>query len=302
MHKTAPYTLKHLRYFVALANHKHFGKAAEACFVTQPTLSAALKELEDLLEITLFERTKRKVILTLDGETLLPAARALLIQADDFMQLAQNRKGALSYSLRVGIIPTIGPYLLPKIMQPLRQRFPDLRLYLKEDQTHRLLESLQEGSLDLLILALPYQMEGVDSFVFHQDPFLLALPPQHNLCNKAAITHADLQDETLLLLSEGHCLRDHALAACSLQTYKENNAFSATSLSTIVQMVAGDLGVTLLPQLALDAGLTQGTGLKTIPMAQGSPARDIGLVWRQSSARHADFRHLGTSLQEILAP
>jgi len=302
MSKSTPFTLKHLRYFTSLARHKHFGKAAEACFITQPTLSTAIKELEDTLGLALFERTKRRVFLTLDGENLLPHAQALLLQADEFMDLAQTRKGPLHYSLRLGVIPTIGPYLLPRIMAPLRQTFPDLTLYLKEDQTHRLLEDLHEGRLDLLILALPYQSEGIHHFIFHQDPFLVTVPKGHPLSHKDHIAQNDLQGESLLLLSEGHCLRDHALAACALTSYQENNEFAATSLSTIVQMVAGHLGITLLPKLALEGGVLTNTDLVTIPMAAGSTGRDIGLVWRQTSQRTADFQQLGQYLQDLLAP
>lgn len=296
----AIYTLKHLKYFITLAEVKHFGHAAQACFVTQPTLSAAIKELEDILGLQLFERTRRSVLLTPQAHDILERAKEIVLQADALMELAHAKGKPLHGELRVGVIPTIAPYLLPDLMTKVRNAYPELLLYLKEDQTERLLHALNDGQLDLLILALPYEHDGIDSEIFMQDPFYCALPPKHPLARKKAIRNADLFDENLLLLEEGHCLRDHALAACSWPKNKTSDEFAATSLATIVQMVANGLGLTLLPEMAVRSGITQGTGLKNIPLDHESPARDIGLVWRKTSGRSTEFRMLADFLKEAL--
>lgn len=293
-----PYTLKHLRYFLAVAELKHFGKAAQACFVTQPTLSAAIKELEESLGIRLLERTKRSVLVTPIGLDILERAKIIIEQAEGLMEIAQSQHTPLSGTIRLGVIPTIGPYLLPKLMARLRAQYPDLKLYLKEDQTERLLSQLKEGHLDILILALPYTAQSIETYSFADDPFYLALPNDHHLADKTIIHNDDIINENLLLLEEGHCLRDHAMAACSWAEAKSHNEFSATSLTTIVQMVANGLGVTLLPEMALNSGIMQGTGLKTIPLSDDSPARQIGLVWRKTSGRTAEFNMLGDFLKE----
>ncbi|WP_135075941.1 hydrogen peroxide-inducible genes activator [Terasakiella sp. SH-1] len=298
----ASFSLKHLKYFIAVGEHKHFGRAAQACFVTQPTLSAAIKEFEDLLGVQLFERTKRHVLVTPIGEELLERAKAIILEANALMEFAQSKGNPLNGDLRLGVIPTIAPFLLPKLMHAIRDEFPDLTLYLKEDQTARLLDSLHGGHLDLLILALPYEAEGVETLTFMQDSFYCALPLSHPMCDHKAIMPHDLYDEDLLLLEEGNCIREHAMAACSWPSNKGPNEFGATSLSTIVQMVANGLGITLLPQMAIEAGIDKGCDIKTIPLAQNSPPRDIGLVWRKTSGRAEEFKMLATFLKETLAP
>ncbi|SCA57810.1 putative hydrogen peroxide-inducible genes activator [Candidatus Terasakiella magnetica] len=296
----ATYTLKHLKYFMAVAQHQHFGKAAQACFVTQPTLSAAIKEFEEILGLQLFERTKRSVLLTSVGEELLERAKEISIQADALMELAQSRRAPLSGELRLGVIPTIAPYLLPKFMHAVRDSYPDLTLYLKEDQTERLLSSLHNGQLDILILALPYEHDGIESYTFMQDPFYCAFPKTHKLGRKKSIKNEDIFEETLLLLEEGHCLRDHALAACSWPQKQQTNEFGGTSLTTLVQMVANGLGLTLLPEMAVQSGITNGCDITAIPLAKESPPRDIGLVWRKTSGRGDEFKMLGSFLEESL--
>ena len=296
----AIYTLKHLKYFMAVAELKHFGKAAEACFVTQPTLSAAIKEFEDIIGMKLLERTKRHVLVTPIGEEILERAKEIVMMADGLQEFALSRKAPLTGELRLGVIPTIGPYLLPKFMNKVRAQFPELVLYLKEDQTARLLTSLKEGHLDILILALPYESDGIECFNFAKDPFFAAIPSTHALSKKKTIKNEDIFDENLLLLEEGHCLRDHAMAACSWAGAQRTNEFAATSLSTIVQMIANGLGITLLPQMAIEAGITQGCDIKTIPLHKNSPPRDIGLVWRKTSGRTEEFKALGNFLKENL--
>lgn len=295
----ATYTLKHLKYFISVAKFKHFGRAADACFVTQPTLSAAIREFEDILGVQLLERTKRSVLITPIGEEVLKRAKDILVQADSLMEMARSKGAPLNGELRLGVIPTIGPYLLPQIMEDVRRHFPDLTLYLKEDQTERLLAALKEGQLDVLILALPYESDAIDSYTFMQDRFFCALAKDHPLAQKKQIENQQIISENLLLLEEGHCLRDHAMAACSWEGARNINEFGATSLSTIVHMVANGLGITLLPEMAIKAGITRGTDLITIPLAKSSPPRDIGLVWRKTSGRKEEFTLLGHFLKEI---
>ncbi|MDV7338987.1 LysR substrate-binding domain-containing protein [Terasakiella sp. A23] len=295
----ATYTLKHLKYFIAVAKYQHFGQAADACFVTQPTLSAAIKEFEEILGLQLLERTKRSVLITPTGKEVLARAQEIVVQADGLMEMAKTKGSPLTGELRLGVIPTIGPYLLPQIMQNIRSHFPDLTLYLKEDQTERLLESLKEGQLDVLILALPYESDAIETSIFMQDDFFCAVPADHALASNSHIENAEIVEENLLLLEEGHCLRDHAMAACSWAGAKNINEFGATSLSTIVQMVANGLGITLLPKMAIDAGITRGTDLATLPLSKDSPPRDIGLVWRKTSGRGDEFTTLAKFLQEM---
>ncbi len=292
----AIYTLKHLKYFIAVAEQKHFGKAAESCYVTQPTLSAAIKEFEDLLGLQLLERTKRSVLITPIGEEILIQAKEIVLKADALMEFAHSKGAPLSGELKLGIIPTIAPYLLPRLMQKVRNAYPDLTLYLREDQTARLLQNLNNGQLDLLVIALPYEDDGIETFTFMQDPFYCAVPENHPLAKKKLIKSEDLYDENLLLLEEGHCMRQHALAACSWPQNKNTQGFAATSLTTVVQMVANGLGLTLLPQMAIDSGVTLHSSIKTIPMAKDSPPRDIGLAWRKTSGRREEFKTLGTFL------
>lgn len=289
-------TLRQLRYLVALAEHRHFGRAAESCLATQSTLSAGLQELENLLGVTLVERTKRKVMLTPLGEEVVARARVVLRGAEDIADLAAASAEPLSGPLRLGVIPTIGPYLLPRALPSLREAYPHLRLYLREDLTARLLERLASGDLDAVLIALPYDSPDMESMVVGEDPFVLACPPDHALAAKAQITSMDLMDADLLLLEEGHCLREHALAACRLPGPAKGDGILGTSLATLVQMVANGLGVTLLPQMAVQGGVLGGTDLVTRPLAEGGN-RLIGLAWRPSSPRKAEFHALGEFLR-----
>lgn len=288
-------TLRQLRYLVALAEHHHFGRAAEACFATQSTLSAGLQELEALLGATLVERTKRKVLMTPLGDAVVARARDVLRGAEDITDLVRAAGRPLSGPLRLGVIPTIAPFLLPKALPELRRSYPDLKLVLREDLTARLLERLANAELDLALLALPYDAPDMEMASLWEDPFLLACPAAHPLAAKQTVTGADLAGTNLLLLEEGHCLRDHALAACSLPAPSGAENILGTSLGTLVQMVASGLGVTLLPQMAVDAGILRGTDLVTRPLAGGG-SRRLGLAWRRSTARKDEFRLLGQAL------
>lgn len=294
-------TLRQLSYLVALADHRHFGRAAESCFVTQSTLSAGLQELEGLLGVTLVERTKRRVMPTPLGEEIVARARRLLRDAEDLADTARAAAEPLSGLVRLGVIPTIAPYLLPRVLPGLRAAHPRLKLHLREDQTARLLEALSGGDLDVVLLALPYPAEDLETEEIGADPFLLACPPDHPLARLKQVAAADLAGADLLLLEEGHCLREHALAACRLPSV-QGRGLQATSLHTLVQMVANGLGVTLLPRLAVDAEVTRGVDLVLRPLADGeAAARHLGLAWRRSSPRRGEYRLLAEELRRLTA-
>lgn len=293
-------TLKQLRYLVALAEEKHFSRAAARSFVTQSTLSAGIKELEEILGAKLVERTKRSVMLTTLGKEISIRARGLLRQAEDITELAAAGREPLTGELRFGVIPTIGPYLLPRIMPRLREAYPELKLNLREEQTLRLLDLLGKGQLDVVLMALPYQMQGVESLFLADDPFFAGLPKGHPLTARKRLSSDELDPDTLLLLEEGHCLRDHALSVCHLEQSAIRQGFEATSLHTLVQMVNFGLGVTLLPKIAIDGGVLSGTNIEVRPLEGPHVSRQIGLVWRQTSGREQEFRLLGESLKDAL--
>ena len=294
-------TLRQLRYLVALAEHKHFGRAAEACFATQSTLSAGLQELDNLLDVKLVERSKRRVMLTPLGEAIVARSRTVLREAEDIAELASASKDPLSGALRLGVIPTIGPYLLPRALPPLRQAYPNLRLYLREDMTARLLDALNDGDIDVALIALPFQTDELAVRPLGRDPFQLACRSDDPLAKTTTPELSSLPDERLLLLDEGHCLREHALAACRLEPSRHRDDFRATSLPTLVQMVANNLGVTLLPKMAVDSGLLTGTGLVARPLAKSAPAREIALVWRPTTPRMVEFNLLADMLAQFVA-
>ncbi|MTJ83996.1 MAG: hydrogen peroxide-inducible genes activator [Telmatospirillum sp.] len=295
-------TLRQLRYLVALDDHRHFGHAADACAATQSTLSAGLQELEAILGANLVERTKRRVLITPLGQEVVARARVLLRGAEELVDIARSAAEPLSGEIRLGVIPTVGPYLLPRILPALRAAHPRLKLYLREDLSARLLDLLGNGDLDVVLLALPYRADEFESHPLFEDPFLLAIPPGSPLDRPGPARPDDIPADELLLLEEGHCLRDHALAACHLsgplgKLSGRSDRMLATSLMTLVQMVAGGLGITLLPRLALDGGVLAGTGLVTRSLGADAPARSIGLTWRNASPRKPEFQLLG---QEIL--
>lgn len=294
--------LRDLRYFVALAETRHFGKAAQRSFVSQPTLSAQLKKLENYLGVQLIERQPRKVTLTEMGQRILPLARRVLQESDEIVSLARNEHDPLSGKLNVAFIPTIGPYLLPLVARKLRKQLPQLKLMLYEYQTQPLLEKLRAGEIELGILALPVPLDGLEARELYDEPFTVALPNQHALSKRAQVKLDDLTDETLLLLEDGHCLRDQALDVCSMVNVKETEDYRATSLETLRQMVAAGLGITLLPELATRGPFGSGHGLTVKSFAKPIPSRTVGAVWRKSSARavaiNAVCDVIRTTLQE----
>jgi LysR family transcriptional regulator, hydrogen peroxide-inducible genes activator len=277
--------LRDLRYLVALADTRHFGKAAERSFVSQPTLSAQIKKLENYLGVQLIERQPRRVTLTETGARILPIARRILQDSDEIVSLARNEYDPLSGKINVALIPTIGPYLLPLVTRRLRKQLPRLKLMLYEHQTQPLLERLRAGDIDLGVLALPVPLDGLEARELYDEPFSVALPNGNPLAKKNTIKLDDLSGETLLLLEDGHCLRDQALDVCSRIDVKESEDYRATSLETLRQMVAAGLGVTLLPELATRGPFGSGHGLTMKPFAKPVPSRTVGAVWRKSSSR-----------------
>jgi LysR family hydrogen peroxide-inducible transcriptional activator len=291
-------SLRQLRYLCALADTLHFGKAAAACAVTQSTLSAGLQELEAGLGATLVERTRRKVLLTPLGREVVERARSLLREAEDLAQLARAGSEPLSGDLRLGIIPTIGPYVLPALMPLLRERHPRLRPYLREEQTAPLLEQVEAGRLDAAVIALPYDTGGLATMTFASDEILLVCPATHRLAACSTVATTDLEQEDLLLLEDGHCLRRHALRACQLDAPRGREVHHGTSLRTLVPMVASGLGVTLLPRSALPAELPHDGALVAKPLEGPARRRDLALAWRRTSARPRDFQLLADSLKD----
>jgi len=294
-------TLKQLQYLVALRDHGHFGRAAEACFVTQSTLSAGLRELESLIGITLVERTRRVVRFTPLGEKIADKAIRVLREAEDLSGMARAAGKPLSGELRMGVIPTIAPFLLPRILPLLRQDWPDLKLYLREETSRAACESLHHGQVDCVLLALPYGCGDIEHETLFDDRLFVAFPKDEKT-NLPELVSADAIDESrLLLLEDGHCLKDHALSACNRPELRAEAAMLGTSLHTLVQMVDNGLGVTLLPEMAIDAGILEGTSIEARPLDADNPARQIALVWRKGSPREKDFQLLAGVLKTTAA-
>jgi LysR family hydrogen peroxide-inducible transcriptional activator len=277
--------LKDLRYLVALADTRHFGRAAERSFVSQPTLSAQLKKLEEYLGVQLIERAPKRVALTAAGEEIVERARRILEASEEIVELARGHRDPLAGRLKLALLPTIGPYLLPNVAAKLRKQLPRLELMLYEYQTVAMLEKLHSGEIDVGILAMPVPMDGLDSHVLYREPFTVAMPSHHKLSAKPSIRVEDLSHETLLLLEDGHCLRDQALDVCSSTDVHEKQDFRATSLETLRQMVAAGVGITLLPELAGRGAYGNARGVVIKPFVKPVPTRTIGAVWRKSSAR-----------------
>jgi LysR family hydrogen peroxide-inducible transcriptional activator len=277
--------LKDLRYLVALADERHFGRAAERSFVSQPTLSTQLKKLEDSLGVQLIERHPKQVTLTEAGEQIVARARRILEASDEVVALARSHRDPLAGKLRLAVLPTIGPYLLPRLTREIRKALPRLELRLYEYQTAVMLEKLHSGGIDVGILALPVDLEGLQSRTLYEEAFTVAMPEQHRLAKRQSIRVEDLQEETLLLLDDGHCLRDQALEVCSRVGVQEKQDFRATSLETLRQMVATGAGITLLPEMASQGAYGKAQGVVVRPFTRPSPVRKIGAVWRKTSGR-----------------
>jgi LysR family hydrogen peroxide-inducible transcriptional activator len=292
-------TLRQLLYLKLLAEHRSFSRAAEAAHVTQPTLSAGVQELEKILGAPVVDRGRAGVILTAAGEEAVARAELILAQAEDLVQAARGAGQPLSGRFRLGVIPTIAPFLLPRALPALRRRFPKLRLFLREDLTGRLIAGLKSGALDAALIALPYDMGGLDWAEVAEDELFAAFPSNHPLTAEPKVAPERLDDEDLILLEDGHCLREHALAACGLSIARQHGdaAFAATSLPTLVQMVGSGLGVSFLPAMAVEAGLADAAAVTVRPLDAEHPTRQIVVAWRAGSSRAAEGRLLGEVLR-----
>ena len=291
-------TIKQLQYLVALRRFGHFGKAADACFVTQSTLSAGLRELETLLGLTLVERTRRVVRFTPLGEKISDKAVRVLRETEELAEMARAQGRPLHGELRMGVIPTIAPFLLPTMLPRLREQWPELKLYLREETSAAACEALHRGQLDCVLLALPFSCGEVDSIALFDDPLYVAYPAGE-APPASSIEAADIDENRLLLLEDGHCLKDHALSACNRPELRANAAMMGTSLHTLVQMVDNGLGLTFVPGMAIEAGILSGTNVDARPLRSDHPYRRIAIIWRRSSPREGEFRMLAETLRRI---
>ncbi|MGB3723416.1 MAG: hydrogen peroxide-inducible genes activator [Pacificimonas sp.] len=294
-------TLKQLQYLVALQDHGHFGRAAEASFVTQSTLSAGLRELESLLDANLVERTRRVVRFTPLGDRIAAKARQVLSGAEDLAQLAQSESKPLTGELRMGVIPTIAPFLLPRLLPDLRTRYPSLRLFLREEPSAQICEALHKGQVDCVLLALPWNCGDIETAPLFSDAFYVAAHEDDQPGAKESVAAGEIDPERLLLLEDGHCLKEHALSACRRPEFRSEASVIGTSLHTLVQMVDNRLGLTLIPEMAIRAGILNGTDVKARPLSGRDPAREIALVWRTSSPRSEEFQMLAKALIDAAA-
>jgi LysR family transcriptional regulator, hydrogen peroxide-inducible genes activator len=293
-------TLRHLRYLGALAEHRHFGRAAEACAVTQPALSMQIRDLEKLLGVELVERRPGEVALTDIGIEVARRGERMLAASRDLMDFARHRGRTLTGRLQLGVIPSLAPYVLPRILPALQRRYPDLRVELRETQTKLLVDELARGSLDAVMLALPLHEADIETIRLFDDPFLLAVPASDPRPETALVTARDIDQERLILLEEGHCLRDQALAFCAGLQRDTGVSLGATSLATVMQMVANGYGITLVPRVAVDVEVRDAR-VKLLRFATPEPGRTVGLAWRRTSPRKVDFVALGQLAAEALS-
>jgi LysR family hydrogen peroxide-inducible transcriptional activator len=289
--------LRDLKYLVAVAEQRHFGRAAEACHVSQPTLSTQIRKLEEFLGVTLIERNNRQVLLTPIGEKIVEQARLVLRESEQLVKMAQQARDPFGGEFRLGIIPTVAPYLLPRILPAIREQFPDLEIQLIEAQTATITRELRAGRLDAIILALPVDEDGVRAAPLYAEPFYVALSPQHPLCGRNSITAEDLETTEVLLLEDGHCLRDQALDVCKQAGAVENTNFSATSIETLRHMVSANIGITLMPELAVE---DDSKSIRYLPFEGEPPHRVIGMVWRGTTTREALLGKLAQMLRGLV--
>ena len=291
-------TLKQLQYLVALQDSGHFGRAADACFVTQSTLSAGIRELESLIGVTLVERTRRVVRFTPLGTRIADKARRVLREAEELGDMVRAAGQPLSGEMRMSVIPTIAPFMLPRILPRLRRDYPDLKLFLREEPSGAACEGLHNGRADCVLLALPYACGDVTSEYLFDDRLFIAFQDGDMPDPAPAIPASAIDETRLLLLEDGHCLKDHALSACNRPELRAEATMLGTSLHTIVQMVDNGLGMTMLPEMAINAGILEHTSISARPLDADNPARRIALVWRRASPREKDFRLLARTLAE----
>jgi LysR family hydrogen peroxide-inducible transcriptional activator len=291
--------LRDLHYLVALADHRHFGRAAAASFVSQPTLSTQIRKLEDELGVALVERAPRKVMLTPVGRDIAERARRVLAEVEQLKESARRTRDPEAGSVRLGIFPTLGPYLLPHVVPRIRERFPRLELLLVEEKTEVVLRMLREGRLDAGVLALPLHDDALHVEFLFEEPFVLAAPKSHPIARRDSLALRDLAHEHLLLLEDGHCLREQALDVCTLSGASEHDGFRATSLETLRQMVAANVGITLLPTLAVKPPVPASGSTRLLPFRKPSPSRKLAMVWRKSSAMGGFLRKLADVLRDL---
>ena len=292
-------TIKQLRYFNALEEHGHFGHAAEACFVSQSAFSVAIREFESLVGVQLVERTNKRVTVTPVGHQVANQSRLVIRDIELLLELAREHAGTLSGPLTVGVIPTIAPFLLPKVLPPIRDKYPELKIYIREGKTDDIYAALMAGKLDLCIVALPYDLHNAEVLPLFRDRFYLACNRDTTLINPEKFSVNRVTANTLLLLEDGHCMRDHAMAACKVQKTAAVNQFAASSLFTLLEMVESDLGVTFVPEMAIGSALLKQANIETRPLADKS-YREIGLAWRRGSARGDEFTALGTLITQVV--
>ncbi|HEY0274963.1 MAG TPA: LysR substrate-binding domain-containing protein [Paenirhodobacter sp.] len=298
-------TLRELQYLVALARQKNFRRAAEACNVSQPTLSTQLRKLEDELGLVLVERGTRKVMLTAAGEEIVARAQRMLNEAQDILAIAERHRAPDTGRLRLGVFPTLGPYLLPALVPRIAAQFPRLELQLIEEKSDQLLQKLAAGQIDTALLALPSGEDTLETVALFEEPFLLAVPLGHAFANRAEVSLDDLTGQKLMLLEDGHCLRDQTISLCRRWGANETSGFRATSLETLRQMVAAGMGITLMPMLATCGPLAENGNLRFLPFTDTPPpSRSIGMVWRRSSALTPVLRQIarmaGESAQDLI--
>lgn len=288
-------TIRQLRYFLALSEIKHFGRAADSSFVSQSAFSSAIAELEELLGAQLVDRTRRSVTITAMGQQIAVQARLCLRDVESLIEMARGEHEPLTGELRLGVIPTIAPFMLPKVLPKLRRKYPRLELLLIEDQTQHIYERLMDGELDVILLALPWEMRGTDVEPLFKDRFCLAYRQGTDRVDPDNYRFNRLTADSILLLQDGHCLRDHALAACKIRNTQKVRPFAASSLLTLVEMVDADLGITFLPEMSLDSALLKNTRVKLAALDEKS-YRTVGLAWRKGSRRAEEFKLLGQFL------
>jgi LysR family hydrogen peroxide-inducible transcriptional activator len=290
-------TIKQLRYFVALTETEHFGRAAEACFVSQSAFSNAIQELESLLEVQLVDRTNRSVTITAMGQQIATQARLCLRDVESLVEMARGQREPLTGELHLGVIPTIAPFLLPAALPKLRRKYPKLELYLHEEQSQRIYERLMDGELDVILLAFPYDMRGVETLPLFEDRFALAYRQGTKRVDPDNYRFNRLDADSVLLLEDGHCLRDHALAACKIRNVQKIRRIGASSVLTLVEMVDADLGITFLPEMARDSAILKNTRVR-MKLLEEQSYRTIGLAWRKGTDREEEFRMLGEFFAE----
>ena len=291
-------TLRQLGFLISLDEHLHFGRAAQACFVSQSTFSLAIKELESLLGAKLVDRNSRQVLFTPFGRDVVEQARAVLRETDRLVEIASRGKEPFTGRLRLGVIPTIAPFVLPEMLPDIRRRWPKLRLSIREDLTLRLHEELLAGHLDLILIALPFDLKGVETLVLFRDRFKLAYRNGTQLFNPRRYHEAELPDGSILLLEDGHCLRNQALSACHVENVAKISPYSASSLYTLVQMVNNDLGVTFVPEMACSGRLLARTNVEVMNMPRAA-YREIGFAWRKGTVRTPEYRDFSTAFEKL---